>query len=171
MIQTGNFLTQYSALFATVAIFFIAAVAWSLFRRRLRWVRKAICTPNELEFFLRVSEAAPEYLVLPQVAMGALLSPHPELTGKTWRRARNAFAQKIVDYTICDPKTLDVVVLIELDDRTHDPDKDARRDAMTRQAGYRTLRFHSKQKPSVAMLRHAIAAAAQASRGEHKNAA
>ena len=44
-------------------------------------------------------------------------------------------------------------LVIELDDRTHDADKDARRDDMLKSAGYRTIRWHSKTNLDVAAIR------------------
>lgn len=48
--------------------------------------------------------------------------------------------------------TLDVLLVIELDDRTHDAGQDRQRDAITKAAGYQTLRFQSKHKPTVAEI-------------------
>ena len=62
---------------------------------------------------------------------------------------RMQFAMKIVDYVVCRPD-MSVVAIIELDDRTHDPAKDRKRDAITRAAGYTTIRHHSRHKPSLA---------------------
>ena len=45
-----------------------------------------------------------------------------------------------------------MLLLIQPDDRTHDAGSDRQRDAITKAAGYRTLRLQSKSKPSVAEL-------------------
>jgi len=42
--------------------------------------------------------------------------------------------------------------LVELDDRTHDPQADRQRDAITNAAGYKTIRYQSKQKPTEAEI-------------------
>lgn len=118
-----------------------------------RFKAKDILTPNETEFFGRIRQAVPELLVMTQVSMGALMTGTHE-SGKHIR-ARMKFAQKIVDFVILD-KDCNVVLLIELDDRMHNKGKDRERDAMTRQAGYATLRFESRNKPSVPALRAAI---------------
>ncbi len=47
-----------------------------------------------------------------------------------------------------------IVALIELDDSTHVASADRKRDAITKAAGYQTLRFQSRQKPT----EHEIAA-------------
>jgi len=63
---------------------------------------------------------------------------------------RRRFGWKYVDFVICRPYTLDVLLLIELDDRTHDVGSDRKCDAMMRATSYQTQRFISKHKPSVA---------------------
>lgn len=114
---------------------------------------KPLLTANEKEFFARLAEAVPEYLIQSQVAMGALMNGrHAE--GKDFA-TRSTFDRKIVDFVLLDAN-LEVALLIELDDRTHKAAKDAARDAMTRQSGYTTLRFESRAKPSVAELRNRI---------------
>lgn len=111
-------------------------------------------TANELEFLQRLEGAAPELRFHAQVAMGALLAPAVAKTGngREYFRAHNMFNQKIIDYVAQRRDDGRIVAIIELDDRSHNSDKDARRDAMLRQAGYRTLRWHSKSKPGRAEI-------------------
>jgi len=118
-----------------------------LFRRRpARFGKKPLMTDNEREFFGRLKEAARQndLEVYPQVAMGALMVAKA-------KQSRFAFAQKIVDFVLVDSSGK-VLALIELDDRMHDRKRDRARDAMTREAGYRTLRYESRAKPSVSQL-------------------
>lgn len=109
---------------------------------------KEFLTQNEQEFFLRLKRALPDHHVFTQVAMGSLLNPSVPRADPDYNRIRNRFAQKIIDYVVLD-ENLKVVALIELDDRTHVEKKDADRDAMTAAAGYKTIRYQSKTKPSV----------------------
>lgn len=113
---------------------------------------KALLTSNEQEFFLQLKQALPECHILAQVAMGSLLTPSVSRRDPAYHRIRNRFAQKIVDYVVLDEK-LKVSALIELDDRTHRPEKDIDRDMMTAAAGYRTIRYQSKAKPDIARIR------------------
>lgn len=113
---------------------------------------KAPLTPNEQEFFYRLKRALPEYHVQTQVAMSALMEPPAHLRGRAFWRARARFSQKIVDFVIYDVK-FKVVALVELDDRTHNKYKDAKRDDMTEGAGYVTLRYESRAKPSQSEIR------------------
>lgn len=122
-----------------------------------RFKKKALMTPNEKEFYQRILNAVDgKYAVLCQVSMGALMTG-THASGKHVY-ARMKFAQKIVDYALMDTCG-DVKILIELDDKMHDRKKDRERDAMTNEAGYITLRFESRNKPSIAELRIAISGA------------
>jgi very-short-patch-repair endonuclease len=115
---------------------------------------KVMLSANELEFLGRLETAAPELRFHAQVAMGALLDPAvSRKEGKEFFRLRGMFAQKIVDFVAQDRKDGRIVAIIELDDRTHDGDKDAKRDLMLASAGYRIIRWHSKTKPEVAAIR------------------
>jgi hypothetical protein len=122
------------------------------------YVGKRLMTANELEFYHRLTRAAPRgYVVLSQVAMSALLTVKKGTEGADRMRLRNRFDRKIVDFALLHADSGDVAVLIELDDRTHDAHKDAARDAITRDAGYRTLRFESRAKPDNDSLRGQLA--------------
>jgi hypothetical protein len=122
---------------------------------RRRFAQKKLVTANEREFFFRLRDALPGYLVFPQVAMGALLATAAAADGTERLGARAKFAQKIVDYVVCS-SNLEVICLVELDDRTHNVARDVARDAMTAQAGYRTVRFESRNKPDASEIRRQV---------------
>ena len=136
--------------------FFIVAAGFSLLLAHLRstgsksrYAAKALLTANEKEFFHRLCKALPNYHVFPQVSMGQLIATR-KLQGDRANehlRARNRYAQKAVDFVIADAD-LKVLALVELDDRTHDAERDRRRDELTRSAGYATLRYASRDKPT-----------------------
>jgi hypothetical protein len=114
--------------------------------------KKRLLTANEVEFFHRLRQALPDYHVFPQVSMGALMSPASGVSRQEYLPVRNRFAAKIVDFVVTDDE-LNPIALIELDDRTHSAEKDARRDAMTGAAGYTTLRYQSRNKPAPDVIR------------------
>ena len=150
-----------------VALAILAFLGLLLARRRrkpaFRVVRKALLTENEKEFFERLELAFPDHRIMTQVAMGALMAPDVRGGGADYLSIRGRFAQKIVDYVVLD-EALEVVALIELDDRTHRLEKDAERDAMTAAAGYVTLRYHSRDKPQPQAIRAEMVALHQALR-------
>ena len=115
---------------------------------------KPFLTPNELEFLGRLEAAVPEYRFHAQVAMGALLDPAvSRKDAQEYFRVRGMIAQKIVDFVAQSRKDGRIKTIIELDDRTHDSEKDAKRDAMLASAGFRTIRWNSKTKPDIAAIR------------------
>ena len=119
-----------------------------------RFRAKALLTANELEFLSRLERAVPELRFHAQVAMGALLEPVAKGNDRSaYMSARGSFSQKIVDYVAQNRESGDVVAIIELDDRTHDSAKDAKRDAMLLEAGYSVVRWHSKTKPDTEAIR------------------
>jgi len=122
---------------------------------------KQLMSDNEREFFRRLVLALPNHFVFPQVGMSSILDANiDEKNKRKHASVRNTFSQKVVDYVICD-QSLDVVAIVELDDKTHDPKKDKRRDEMLKQGGYKKeclIRFESKQKPTVEEISKRVAA-------------
>ncbi len=102
-------------------------------------------TGNEIEFFGRLRRALPNHHVFPQVAMSAVI--RPLATYKQDPRAYHDISKKRIDYAIY-ARDMTLVALVELDDKMHNVDNDAKRDAMTASAGLRTVRWQSKTKPS-----------------------
>lgn len=138
---------------------------WLLYQDQMKKtaiVSRAVMTPNEKEFFGRLKSALPDFEVIPQVAMSALLDVSlPEMHPQYWQM-RKQFSQKTVDYVICKKGTMDVVTVVELDDRTHDTkqDKDAARDKMLADAGIKTVRWDCRAKPRREEIRDRIGALA-----------
>lgn len=111
---------------------------------------KPLLTENELEFLNRLEAATPEIRFHAQTSMGALLQPvvNRKEDGKTYMSVRGRFSQSMVDFVAQRRDNGQVIALIELDDKTHKIEKDQRRDAMTQEAGYKTIRWDSRKKPS-----------------------
>ena len=148
-------LTDPFGLAVTAALLSLAA-ALLLARSRKPWLSrirsKPLLTSNEAEFFRRLQRALPAYHVFPQVSFAALLTDDGQLSVKARWAIRARFDRKIADFVICDRRTLAVVALVELDDRTHAARADRQRDAITKAGGYQTFRFPSKRKPTEAEL-------------------
>ena len=147
-------MTTYLIIIAVVLVVFMLFVAFVLAASKSKqqstndYQAKALLTENEKEFFVRLVIALPEHVVFTQVAMGAILNPSVPRNDKRFIQIRGRFAQKIVDFVVCDRFTLNVIAIVELDDRTHKADCDQKRDAMLESAGYRVIRWNSRNKPS-----------------------
>ncbi|WP_166793484.1 DUF2726 domain-containing protein [Pseudoduganella plicata] len=121
---------------------------------------RKLMSENELEFFGRLTKAVPEYFIFPQVAMAAILQAK-STDRKIAHRDFLRIAQQRVDYLVCKADGTFVAV-VELDDKTHQAARDKVRDERLQQAGIRTLRFESRNKPAVDVLRSALISPAPA---------
>lgn len=151
---------------ALLALILLALLGiFLLWKKGYRYQAKPLLTANELGFYAVLRDALAEYAVFPQVAMNAFIRPAAGLGAKEYAATRGTFAQKHVDFLVCDPETLAVLAIVELDDQTHCAEKDAARDRITAAAGYKTLRFHSRNKPSAGEIRQTFAALCKARPG------
>lgn len=105
---------------------------------------KTFLTKTEREALRHIEAALPWCRIHAQVAMGALVQPLSNLSRSNFQRERVKFSQKIVDFVAEDRSSGKIIFLIELDDRTHDVCRDAKRDRITAVAGYRTIRLRLK---------------------------
>ena len=115
---------------------------------------RKLMTANELEFFGRLVTALPTHFIFPQVALSALL----EASSSDKRKAhsdRLRIAQQRADFVVCDASG-EVIAVVELDDKTHSRAKDQTRDARLSQGGIRTVRFESRNKPTVDVIRSLV---------------
>lgn len=119
---------------------------------------KPLLTGSERRFLDLLQEAVPEHYVFPQVCMGAIIDPPGYFHGYQRVQARIPYQSKMVDFIIYDSKANKIVCLVELDDYSHDEQKerDHDRDAMTAEAGYATVRVDGRQLPDRETLRHLI---------------
>jgi hypothetical protein len=141
----------------------VTACGWlywrHLERRRARvgqhgFVKRALLTGNEIDFYRRLLRVlGRDFAVLPQVSMGALMATTLKPDHPDYWPVRESFASKIVDFVVCDSKTFDPLLVVELDDRMHDFAKDRTRDALVSRCGLRTVRFWSRKKPDDDTLR------------------
>ncbi|WP_215405912.1 DUF2726 domain-containing protein [Vibrio gigantis] len=94
-------------------------------------IRK-LATSNELTFYQALIVVTKgKHTVFTKVRIADLMTPKKGVHDKkTWWRAFNAIAKKHVDFVLCDPLTLEVKCLIELDDSTHNRPYRAARDKL-----------------------------------------
>ena len=109
--------------------------------RRHRIERKRLLTPTAVRFWHLLVAAVPDYAVFSQVAMGAMLKPVSKLSHSDWWSNYGRYSQKIVDFVVVDLQTAEVAAVVELDDRSHNADNDAARDALMACGGYDIVRI------------------------------
>jgi len=116
-------------------------------------VKKDLLTDTEKMFFKILTEALPECYIFTQVSLGAILR------NKTQYWNRGSFSQKMADFIVVNGE-LDVVAIVELDDRSHDKPKkkqdDEARDTMLNNAGYITIRYDSRNMPDKETIRQDV---------------
>jgi hypothetical protein len=69
-----------------------------------------------------------EYRIIGKVRMADIIRPRKGLSASARTSALNRITSKHVDFAVCDPKTLQIVGVIELDDSSHDRADRRRRD-------------------------------------------
>lgn len=115
-----------------------------------------ILSRPEQSLFFRLVQALPEHFILTQVQLSRMVV----VTTKSNARAiRNTFDRKSADFVVCN-KDFSVVVVIELDDSSHQrADRvkaDAVKDRVLAAAGLRLIRWHVKQLPSIEQIHREV---------------
>lgn len=132
----------------------IGILAFVFFARKPRFKQQSLMTANEREFYGRLLAAFPECQIWPQVPLLALLRPDAKGGSRAFWRGFRMISNARVDWVVVD--NLEVLAIIELDDRTHDGRKDAKRDQILASCGYRIVRFDAKRRPSPKQIRRAV---------------
>lgn len=109
---------------------------------------RSLMTAIERITINHIEMALPETRVHAQVSKGAILRTRKGLNRSKAATIRNQFSNKRVDYVVEHRATRQIVMLIELDDRSHNPRMDAKRDRMTAAAGYVSLRLPANERPT-----------------------
>jgi len=141
---------------AVAGIAVVIALLYWLLRDSDTFTRKQLMTKNEEEFFRRLRKALPDHYIFPQVAFRAIVRPTAKYDTKAYTRQLAKIGSKHCDFLICDDD-LNVIAIVELDDRTHVSEKDAIRDRLTACAGYTTVRYESKIRPSIVEIQNDFA--------------
>lgn len=104
-------------------------------------LRPSVLTPAELSFFHVLRSITP-YYIAPKVRLADFLTVSSKAN---YQAAFNRIAAKHVDFLLCDPRTMQPVLAIELDDKSHNrrnrKDRDALVDAIYQQAALPVMHF------------------------------
>ncbi|MBK9746526.1 MAG: DUF2726 domain-containing protein [Chloroflexi bacterium] len=92
-------------------------------------LKDSLLTPGENSFFLNLrSVVADRAIIVPQAVLGEIFWVHLE-DKALLRGYRNKIDRKRVDFLLCDPRTMQPLLGIELDDKSHQREDRQTRDA------------------------------------------
>ena len=142
MFDSSSFTFLIIGIIASLVLIILCAQQY--LKSQKKFYPKRVITAYECRMYVRLKEAFPQYHVLAQVAFSALITSHN-------LKIRNQFNRKVTDFVLLN-ESLQVLVIIELDDPTHlyKVEEDKFRDHMLHEAGYRVLRY--TEIPSVRQL-------------------
>ncbi len=90
----------------------------------------ALFSPAERSFFGVLSQVIGDrYVIFGKIRLADVIRPQPGLSQPQRQSALNRIASKHVDFALCDPRTLNIIGVIELDDKTHKTERGKTRDA------------------------------------------
>lgn len=113
---------------------------------KIPYVRKNLMTKNEWAFYKQLKQIADEMnlSILCKTRVADLIDIEKGLNKSEWQTAFNRINKKHIDFMLCKPENLYPVLLIELDDSSHDTEKGKQRDEFVEKvldkAGYKLLR-------------------------------
>lgn len=120
------------------------------------YVARPVLSDPEQSLYWRLYDVLPsdKFVLLSQVSFAAFISARG---GSQFDRDSkfNSARQKYADFVVC---SLDfqVLAVIELDDRSHDLERDKARDAILNEAGIAVVRWNVKNLPTTQEIREAL---------------
>lgn len=158
--------TDYFLIYLTVVLLFVFFAVFFRLKRSNQIVLSysavsRFLSPAELSFYHILKQAlSTDYEIFGKVRIADVIQPEKNLNQRSYRIALNKVAQKHFDYVICDPKTLSIIAVVELDDKSHDNEKTIRRDDFVNEAcksaGIKLIRFKAKSGYQVQDIRDVI---------------
>jgi hypothetical protein len=136
---------------ALLVVMLVLILVWT---RKPRYRRHTIMTDNKRGFYGRLLAACPDCQIWPQVPILALVRPDAKEGSRAFWTAFRRISNTRVDWAIV--RDMDVLAIVELDDRSHDARKDAERDRILRSCGYRVVRFNSSRRPNPRQIHEAV---------------
>lgn len=116
-----NIDTQTAAGFAAVVLLLFWLVRRGRGSKRAYRRAGALFTPAEQRFLATLEKAVDgRARIYGKVRLADVLAVRDTVSGKHWYRAFNRIACKHVDYLLCDLNSFQTILVIELDDRSHE---------------------------------------------------
>lgn len=123
--------------------------------------RDPLFSPAERSFLGVLEQiVGKEYRIIGKVRIADIIRPRKGLSASARTSALNRITSKHIDFAVCDPRTLQVVGVIELDDSSHrEPDRQRRDkfvDAALSSAGVPLVRIPAQRVYAPAEIRHRV---------------
>ncbi len=122
-----------AAIVVAIIVIFIIASKGKKKPRRIILFRKrnALFTAAERSFLGVLDQASDgHYRVFGKVRIADVILPAKGLDKSTWARTFNRIKAKHFDFVLCDPRTLDIKAVIELNDKSHSNSRRIERDEL-----------------------------------------
>jgi len=124
-------------------------------------MRGPLFTKAERSFFGVLEQAVTDdFRVLGKVRVADILSPEKGMNRSEWQIAFNMISAKHFDYVVCNKEDLSVAAVIELDDKSHNNQRNKARDEIIERAcesaGLVLIRFPAKRAYEVTAVRNSI---------------
>ena len=123
--------------------------------------RGSLFSKAERSFLGVLDQAISEkHRVIGKVRVADIITPIKGMDRKNWQIAFNKISAKHFDYVLCSKDTLDVIAVIELDDKSHDTKKSKARDLLLenacKSAELKFIRFQAKSGYQIKFVRQQI---------------
>lgn len=131
-------------------------------------------TNTEKKFYRVLLEAVgDEFVVFGKVRIADIVRPKKGLNKESWNKMFWRTSSKHIDFYLADPRTIQPIVLIELNDRSHEKKDRASRDVMVekimKSAGIPLLWIPAQKQYNPHKLRETIREAAQSRKLKKRN--
>lgn len=124
-------------------------------------IRKNLFSPAERSFFGILKQSLSEhYEIFGKVRIADVLLLKKGLDGVSWRISLSKITSKHFDYVLCDKRTLQIMAVIELDDKSHQRLKSIERDIFVqdicKKSGLPLIRFDVKSDYHIQSVRDKV---------------
>ena len=123
--------------------------------------RKYLFSKAERSFFGVLDQAVGnEFSIFGKVRVADILTPRQGLDRKNWQKAFNKISAKHFDFVLCDKQNLEVLAVVELDDKSHNSKKAKLRDELINKAcesaGIKLIRITARANYQTSLIRDQV---------------
>ncbi|NLK70382.1 MAG: DUF2726 domain-containing protein [Clostridiales bacterium] len=130
-----GFTNNFGEYFLPITIIFLICYIFYKIYKWLKptpfpYVKKTLLSKNELSFYKKLKPISEKYgmHILCKIRMADIVEVKKGLRREEWSKYFNKIKSKHVDFALADPDTMEIAVLIELDDKSHIQKNRAERD-------------------------------------------